>query len=488
MFCTFSDEIIRACKIAKEYEDLYGCSQFINEDYLHDIKQTYWLSEKLKDNPVKKDSEFETITLEENGEKRTYLINYNAKKTDESTDKEITMQIPEGITDICPEFMNLHNFAVKEVILPSTVKKIWMNAFRNSCALKKITLNEGLQEIQIEAFKNSEIEEIYIPDSVKTISNKAFELCTSLKKVHLPKHLERISYMMFYGCKELEQIEMPEETEEIASGSFFDCRKLHSITVPKNIKGIHVEAFRGSGIENLERNEKYEFVIKDGFCYEKYNSNTLLYYTGSAENVVIPSSFSKIAKNCFTFNANIESVFIPKSVSVIEEAMVPKNSHSVTGAFSFCESLEKVIFEEGSSVTHIPNYCFYRCSKLNEVSLPAGLVYVGNHGFAKSVALKKIDFPSKVQIIGTSAFSGCSLEKVILPESVEFVYLGAFYKNTELSVLEIKGENVFLNDGAFMCCDSLAEKKIPQSTTFGKNVFLTSEEEKKIKNDCFEQI
>ncbi|RAW47461.1 leucine-rich repeat domain-containing protein, partial [Metamycoplasma hominis] len=51
--------------------------------------------------------------------------------------------------------------------------------------LKKVILNEGLEKIGAEAFRDTNIESITIPGSVKEIGERAFYGCIYLKEVIL---------------------------------------------------------------------------------------------------------------------------------------------------------------------------------------------------------------------------------------------------------------------------------------------------------------
>ena len=51
--------------------------------------------------------------------------------------------------------------------------------------VKKVILPEGLKIIEEEVFKNSELEEVYIPSTVASIGKDSFRNCTHLQKVHL---------------------------------------------------------------------------------------------------------------------------------------------------------------------------------------------------------------------------------------------------------------------------------------------------------------
>lgn len=75
--------------------------------------------------------------------------------------------------------------------------------------VKKINLPSTLVEIGERAFYDLKIEEIYIPDGVKTIGEYAFCHNNKVKKVRIPATVEEISEDAFFRLDVLEEIEMP---------------------------------------------------------------------------------------------------------------------------------------------------------------------------------------------------------------------------------------------------------------------------------------
>jgi len=438
------------------------------------LLQYYFSTEEVSYN-----GRFGTITKpDDSGNTRVYLVDYNDTGSFEESSE--ILEIPEGITDIFYNWMGRKYYHAMEVRLPSSVKKIWYRAFSDDSFtnLHKITLNEGLEEIQLEAFAdNNCLSELYIPDSVTKISSKAFANCKSLQKIRFPKKLEKIPYMVCTGCISLKKVELPEEFMELEKFAFQGCENLTTISFPSILNDGFVNrlAFQHTAIKNLSHDD-LDFFIKDGYCCWKTSPDKAIYYTGKEKDVVIPEWIRIIDYACFQNNQDIQSVTIPNTVTFI-------NEDNQTGAFAGCFNLKTVIFEKGSEITHLPAKCFYQAYQISKIDLPENLVYIGQHAFDANGGeshLKEIEFPSSLRIIGTSAFSHSALEKVTVPENVEYIYLGAFYENKNLKKLEIKAENVFINDGAFRHCDALEEKIIPESTTFGENVFQTTEEEDNI--------
>ena len=69
-------------------------------------------------------------------------------------------------------------------------------------------------------------------------------------------------------------------------------------------------------------------------------------------------------------------------------------------------------------MTHIGNYSFYRCTKLQAVAIPSSVTSIGDHAFADCTELTSLILPNTSIHIGQGAFDGCS--KLIVPvQSVE---------------------------------------------------------------------
>ena len=56
----------------------------------------------------------------------------------------------------------------------------------------------------------------------------------------------------------------------------------------------------------------------------------------------------------------------------------------VRGIFANCTSLKKVTFETGSKLTILPTYCFYGCTALTTITIPASVTQIGHRAFEKS--------------------------------------------------------------------------------------------------------
>ena len=84
------------------------------------------------------------------------------------------------------------------------------NGVLKSVRIRKnpVVIPEGVTEIGYAAFKDSYVQEVFLPSTVKKIGLLAFEFCRDLKRIHLPEGLETIDSFAF-SYTALEEIEIP---------------------------------------------------------------------------------------------------------------------------------------------------------------------------------------------------------------------------------------------------------------------------------------
>lgn len=73
--------------------------------------------------------------------------------------------------------------------------------FENCTSLEKVTIGDGVKEIQIDTFAGSGIKELNIPDSVTSLGKGAAYKCASLEKVTIGNNVTVMESMHFIIVK-----------------------------------------------------------------------------------------------------------------------------------------------------------------------------------------------------------------------------------------------------------------------------------------------
>lgn len=220
------------------------------------------------------------------------------------------LYISEGITRIGANAFHFENAyspasiymlrsLTSPIVIPSTVQSIGDHAFKwNSSvdyiapsALTDLTFakDSQLKEIGREAFYETNIQSISLPNGLKTIGNLAFYQCRNLSTVSIPSSTTSIGEAAFRGCISLSQIVLPNGLETIQKNTFEGCTSLSNLVLPENIKTIGSGAF-GSCTSLTEVFYPNGLQTIDEYAFQ--NCNNLGY-------VYIPESVSTIGYHAF---------------------------------------------------------------------------------------------------------------------------------------------------------------------------------------------
>jgi hypothetical protein len=113
-------------------------------------------------------------------------------------------------------------------------------------------------------------------------------------------------------------------------------------------------------------------------------------------------------------------------------------------------------------VTSIGDWTFGHNESLTNVTIPSGVVSIGDDAFADT-SLTSVIIPSSVTDIGNESFGWCSLTSITVPDSVTNMGYMVFYETGVTNAVIGNGVTA-ISDSAFEYCTSLA------TVTIGKNV------------------
>jgi len=121
--------------------------------------------------------------------------------------ERFTVDGKEYVVDKIGDYAFFQMKNITSIVIPSSVKTIGCNAFKECSALSCVVINNGLTSINELAFAECEsLESISLPETLKEIGPKAFHSCTSLTFVIIPEGVTNISNHAFAYCDNLEDI------------------------------------------------------------------------------------------------------------------------------------------------------------------------------------------------------------------------------------------------------------------------------------------
>lgn len=96
--------------------------------------------------------------------------------------------------------------------------------------IKRVEIGEGITHIGRMAFYECRVlQEVVLPDSIKSIGDVTFAFCTELKKVTFGSQLAEIGDLAFMQCGALTELSMPQTISRIGNQAFYGCESLKDI-------------------------------------------------------------------------------------------------------------------------------------------------------------------------------------------------------------------------------------------------------------------
>jgi len=356
-----------------------------------------------------------------------FVIEYGAVKKYIGPGGDVV--IPEGLTAIL--WGAFYGCPIEQVRIPGSVRAIAKGAFRNCKKLKEIVLPDSLESVADDAFVDCS-EDLVIRCSGEIFTALCKETKDALTMLWLTEKTEFgedqtaaiIKYAGRTRDRQFTRLQedngaaaarlltwgktKPEKLEEYIR-MFSDGKHPNVLAVLLDHKDKTVPKAKAEEIADKELGLA-EKTAKDWakvYRWQEENGTiTLTKYKGIDSRVELPWDIegvpvSKIGKNAFKGNVNLEEIILSPSIVEIMDS-----------AFEGCEKLASIVWNE--KLVTIGKRAFFGCYQLSVIKLPASVVELGVNSFSA-----KFNFDDTPLM---------HLSEVYLPESIKVYkqFLGEF--------------------------------------------------------------
>ena len=367
---------------------------------------------------------------------------------DRITSGDWEYEISEGKAIICSYHGSATNVVVPAKIDGYAVSEVgpgFFAAFSGASNMKSVTLSEGIERINTNAFNSCpKLEVVNLPKSLRSISSSAFENCTKLREVNLNEGLKSIGRYAFLNTA-LTSIYIPSSVTTIDEDSIGYTGEWGDT---EQVVGLGIFGWSNTAAERYASSWHFTFYRLDdlndtsGRCgdyatwrFEKATGTLYIESTGKEDGV------------CHT----------------------DPYYNGVQPWIGFADSLRRVVIGEG--ITHLGDHSFsYNYPNLTEVILPKSISGLGNAAFLGCSGLTKCDFPAELCYFGGRTFQGTGLTKVVFPAEMEYpANIGGycFADCPDLTYVKFPAEFDNTGDYLFANCPKLSQVDMSGMTYCG---------------------
>ena len=313
------------------------------------------------------------------------------------------------------------------------------------------------------AFKTTKlVGELRIPNTVTSIQDYAFNLCTGLTgNLVIPNSVTEIGNNAFYKCTGFNgTLTLSSNLKTIGDNAFYECSGFTgSLTLPNSVTTIGRSAFIFcNSFTNLELPKALSAIPYQAFrnC------------SGLSGNLVIPDGVTEIGEYAF------------HSCPGFKGTLKLSSNLKTIGKYAFysCSGFTKIEFPETMSLNVIPEWTFWGCTSLSgNLVIPNSVTKIGDNAFYNCKGFNgTLTLSNNLKVIGEYAFERCSgfTGNLTLPNSVTTIGSSAFYNCYGFTGnLTLPNSVTTIGNGAFYYCDGFTgDLTIPNSvTTIGSSAF-----------------
>ena len=276
-------------------------------------------------------------------------------------------------------------------------------------------------------------------------------------EVTVPDGIERLEKEAFQDSA-VTRVNLPETLKEIGHHCFYSCRQLAEITLPASLTGLEsvTQAFGDNdALKAFSVAPGGNYIAVDGVLFTA-SGKTLVYYPDGKKDTeyTVPEGTEMLAFTSFG-GPCLEILNIPSTMKSVGQDYV---------AFVGLPNLREINVASGNKVFHSVDGVLYTSdtllcypndkagTELKAEDFPAGLKRIAHNSFWGNRYLETVEFPEGLEEMGGKLFLGAhSLKTAVVPASVKYIsyYSFAFCRQLEkVTILnpDIQPEDIRVDD------------------------------------------
>ena len=384
-------------------------------------------------------------------------------------DNLVNVNMAKTIKDI-GVYAFMYDRKIESIEIKEAVEVIREGAFYDCKSLKTVTLNNKLKEIRSTGFRGTSFESITLPEGIQKIEINAFEANDQLKDIIIkgenpnyiyengmlmPKEKNEILFISSSYLNNTDTFRIPEGITNFTT-DISVYNNITKIVIPSTLESIWASPLPSSisEIEITGDNQKLAVSQKDKILYTKDTKELICCYSKDS-NINLKDENNKlgilkIKEYAFRQATNAKNVVLPDSVTTIEtlifsyhsgiNVQVGKNAKDISHNFNYGNTTGKVTIDSNNNyytiednilynkdktelcsvfywikgefkvkdtVKIIGDYAFHYQSEMTNITLPEGITQI-NNSFIGCEGLTEIEIPSTVKQIDGRCFEGCN--------------------------------------------------------------------------------
>ena len=300
---------------------------------------------------------------------------------------------------------------------------------------------------------------------VKAIADEGLRNFWNISQLEIPEGVESVGKWAVSGMSNMTKLTLPSTLKSIGDYAFANNNSLEAVVSHvANPCEVSDNVFQLEVWNNQE--QKYDVFLSPSTLYVPVNSKAEYETAGwtaqftKVEEGELMEGFDGILKYAYSTGGTEATVIPDDSYQELTEVTIPATA---TLGGKTCQ------------VKAVGNNAFKNCNKLTSLTLPEGLVSIGNYSFYMT-KIKDIAFPTKLKSIGNDAFSYSKMSTVSLPEGLESVGSYAFSNMSNLKKVILPSSLTAIGDYAFCYNGNLStvESHIAEPFDIPESAFAAS--------------